>query len=101
MHQGPAAEPSRRACCPDVRAIARCFFTRGGSLLVTGLVVTSPHLIARENAVETTPAIFRTVFALIGRGSLVRRTWPPNFSKRPHSRLRCRGVISAMGRLSN
>ena len=44
------------------------FFTRGGSLLVTGFIEIRPQRIARANALETTPAIFRTVFALSARG---------------------------------
>src|ERR1700687_3315825 len=97
MHQGPDADSSTIACCADVSAIAKCFFTRGGSLLVTGFVATRPHLIARANADEPTPAMFRTVFGLMGRGILVLRVWPPLFSNRLHSRLRCGGVISASG----
>ena len=73
MHQSPEADSSTTACCAGVSAIARCFFTLGGSLLVTGLVATSPHLIARENDEETKPEMFRTVFALSGRAVVVRR----------------------------
>jgi hypothetical protein len=47
------------------------------------LMLASPQLIARENALETIPAMFRTVFALTGRGALVLRTWPPDLSRRP------------------
>jgi|CZKS01.1.fsa_nt_gi hypothetical protein len=43
------------------------FLGLGGSLLVTGFVVSRPHLIARENALERTPAMLRTVFLLSGR----------------------------------
>src|ERR1700693_891902 len=84
-------------CCSGVSAMPRCFFTFGGSLLVTGLVVANPHLMARLNALETTPAIFRTVFALSGRGNLVLRVWAPDFSNLAHSRVRCSGVISVSG----
>src|ERR1019366_3804671 len=73
-----------------------CFFIFGRSLCVTGLVVTSPHLIARRKAEDTRPAMFLTVFGAIARGSLVLRVWPPHFSNRVHSRLRCRGVIAVM-----
>src|ERR1700730_17929550 len=60
-------------CWSGVSAMPRCFFSLGGSLLVTGLVVANPHLMARLNALETTPAIFRTVFALSCPGELVLR----------------------------
>ena len=72
------------------------FLTFGRSLWVTGFVVASPHLIARTNAEDTMPAMFRTVFGFIARGVLVLRVWPPHFSNRVHSRLRCSGVISVM-----
>ena len=101
MHHGPVAAFITISCCAGVSAIARCFFTRGGSLFVTGLVVTSPHLMARENAEETTPAMFLTVLALNGRGVFFFRVWPPHFSNRVHSRLRCNGVMSAIGIFSN
>lgn len=81
MHQGPEADSSTIVCWADVSAIARCFFTRGGSLLVTGFVATSPHFIARENADETNPAMFRTVFALKGRAAFVRRSCPPTLQE--------------------
>ena len=41
--------------------------------MVTGLVVTRPHLIARENGDDTKPAMFRTVLALSARGAFVLR----------------------------
>lgn len=63
-------------------------FTLGGSELVTGLTVASPHLIARLNALEMTPAIFLTLFAVSGRGVVDLRRWPPDFRSRVHSRLR-------------
>ena len=72
------------------------FFTLGRSLWVTGLLVTSPHLMARTNAEDTTPAMFLTVFGFIARGALLLRVWPPHFSNRAHSRLRWSGAISAM-----
>src|ERR1039458_7921600 len=50
MHQGPEADASTIACCAGVSAIAKCLFTRGGSLLVTGLAEINPHRIARVNA---------------------------------------------------
>ena len=68
----------------------------GRSLWVTGFVVASPHLIARTNAEDTMPAMLLTVFGFIARGALVLRVWPPDFSSRAHSRLRCSGVISVM-----
>jgi len=37
--------------------------------MVAWLKVASPQRIALENALDTTPAMSRTVFALIGRGS--------------------------------
>src|ERR1022692_1177322 len=97
MHQGPEADASTIACCAGVSAIAKCLFTRGGSLLVTGLAEINPHRIARVNALETTPAMLRTVFALMGRGLFCLRVWPPHFSSRFHSRLRWSGLISSMG----
>ena len=72
------------------------FFTLGRSLCVTGLAVTSPNLMARANADETMPAIFRTGFAFVERGSFVLRECPPHVTNRVHSRLRCSGVISFM-----
>jgi len=38
------------------------FFTLGRSLWVTGFMLANPHLIARRNAEDTTPAMFLTVF---------------------------------------
>jgi hypothetical protein len=73
MHQGPEAESSNMSCCAGVSAIAKCLFTRGGSLLRTGFTETSPHRMARVNALETIPATFRTVFAESGRACLVLR----------------------------
>ena len=101
MHQGPDANSSSIVCCADVSAIAKCFFTRGGSLFVTGLAEINPHRIARMNALETTPAIFRTVFALMGRWLLCLRAWPPHCSSRVHSRLRWSGVISPIGMVNS
>ena len=40
--------------------------------------------------------MFLTVFGFIARGVLDLRVWPPHFSNRVHSRLRCSGVISVM-----
>jgi hypothetical protein len=60
-----------------------------------------PQRIARANALETTPAMFRTVFAERGRGALERRWCPPLSSSRFHSRSKCSGVISLIGRASN
>src|SRR5580704_5663263 len=97
MHQGPEAAASNISCCAGVRAIARCFFNFGGSLFVTGLVVINPHRIAREYALETTPAILRTVFGLIERAVLSLRVRPPPFNRRFHSRLRWSAVISEIG----
>src|SRR5262249_46023031 len=100
-HHGPDAAFITLSCCAGVSATARCFFTRGGSELVTGFVVTNPHLMARENADDTTPAMFRTVFVLSGRGVFLFRVCPPHFSSLLHSRLRCNGLISAIGIWSN
>src|ERR1035441_6763045 len=77
MHQGPEADSNTMSCWDGVRAIARCFLTRGSSLLVTGFVDINPHRIARANALETTPAIQQTVLADRGRSSFVPRRWPP------------------------
>ena len=71
-----------------VNAMPWCFLTLGGSELVTGLVAVSPHLIARLNALEITPAMLRTVLALKGRWDLVLRSRPPDFRRRAHSKLR-------------
>jgi hypothetical protein len=73
----------------------------GGSLFVTGLTVASPQRIALENALDTTPAMLRTVLALNGLGVFFLRVCPPHFSKRAHSRLKCSGVISARGMASS
>jgi hypothetical protein len=96
-HQGPVADLISNICSDGMSAIPSCFFGIGGSLLETGLVATSPHLIARAKALDTTPAVFRTVFADSGRGVLSRTVWPPCLSKRLHSRLRCSGVMSTEG----
>ena len=90
-----------RSCSSVARAIPMRFLTLGGSLLVTGFVVTSPHRIARTKAEETRPAMLRTVFGFIGRGVLVLRVWPPHASRRAHSRLRCSGVIAVNGMAAN
>jgi hypothetical protein len=68
---------------------------------VTGFVLTKPHRMARANALETTPAMLRTVFGLMGRGVLSFRVCPPHFSSRDHSRLRWRGVMSVSAIWSN
>ena len=73
MHHGPVADSKTRACCAGVSAIPLCFLGTGGSLRVTGLLVTSPHFSARANVLETRPATCRTVFALRGRACFVRR----------------------------
>jgi hypothetical protein len=44
--------------------------------------------------------MFRTLFADSGR-VLSRRVWPPLWSKRFHSRLKCRGPISVSGMLNS
>jgi hypothetical protein len=75
IHQGPDAAWKTISCSAEVQRDAKCFFTRGGSLLVAGLVEVSLQRIARANALETTPAMFRTVFALIERG-VFWRVWP-------------------------
>lgn len=48
-----------------------------------------PHLKARLNALEMTPAILRTDFALRGRAVVDLRRWPPDFISLTHSLLRC------------
>jgi hypothetical protein len=57
-------------CCAGVSAMLRRFFGTGGSLRDTGLALTIPHFSARVNALDSTPAMFRTVLAESGRGSL-------------------------------
>lgn len=88
------------SCCVGVSAIARCFFTRGGSLFVTRLVVTRPHLMACENAEETTPAMFRTVFALINR-CISSFVMPPHLQQSAPFAAEVQGLISAIGVWSN
>src|SRR5579862_7316220 len=72
-HQGPLAAATNVFCCVGASAIPLRFFGTGGSLPDTGFIVTSPHLIAREKALDSTPAMFRTVFAESGRGAFVFR----------------------------
>jgi hypothetical protein len=60
------------------------FLAFGRSLWVAGFVE------------DTKPAMFLTVFGFIARGVLDLRVWPPHFSNRVHSRLRCSGVIPVM-----
>lgn len=91
-HHGPTAHSTMWSCSDGSSASPTRFFIFGRSLCVTGLVVTSPHLIARRYAEDTRPAMLRTVFGDIGRGVLVLRVWPPDFSNRTHSLLRCSGV---------
>jgi hypothetical protein len=86
MHQGPDADSITLVCCATVRAVPKRFFTRGGSLFVTGFVVINPQRIARAKALDMTPAMFRTVFADSGRGDLVLRCRPPCSESRFHSR---------------
>src|SRR5436190_22992289 len=69
-HHGPVAHWVRRSCSDGSSAIPMRFLTFGRSLWVTGLVVASPHLIARTNAEETKPAMFLTVFGFIARDVL-------------------------------
>src|SRR5690242_1717527 len=76
-HHGPEALSQISVCCAGVRAMPRRFFGTGGSLRDTGLFATSPHLTARANALDTTPAMFRTVLAERWRDALVRRSCPP------------------------
>src|ERR1035437_487264 len=83
-HHGPLAHWVRRSCSDGSSASTMRFLTLGRSLWVTGFVVASPHLIARRNAEDTKPAMFRTVLGFIGRGVLVLRMWPPHFSNRVH-----------------
>ena len=97
----PMSKSIRRSCSAGRRAIPARFLTLGRSLWVTGLTVTSPHLMARRYADETMPAMLRTDFGFIARGSFVWRVWPPDFSNRAHSRLQCSGVISFMFMPSN
>src|SRR5215470_11912616 len=72
-HQGPAADLINSICSDGSNAIPSRFFGTGGSLFVTGFVVANPHLMARRNALDTTPAMLRTDFADSGRGVLCRR----------------------------
>src|ERR1035437_5253979 len=95
-HHGPTAHSTMWSCSAGSSASPARFFTFGRSLWVTGFTVTNPHLIARRYAEDTNPAMVRTVFGDIGRGALVLRVWPPHFSNRTHSLLRCSGVIAAM-----
>ena len=72
MHRGPLAALIRRSCWAGVSPMPLRFFGTGGSLAETGLVATSPHLIARAKALDTTPAMLRTVFADTGQNLLLR-----------------------------
>src|SRR5437868_4507704 len=72
-HQKAVADLIIRICSDGISAMPSCFFGTGGSLFETGLLLTNPHLIARRKALDTTPAMLRTVFADSGRGVLSRR----------------------------
>src|SRR5262249_23980855 len=97
----PVAASKTISCSAGVSSFFTAFLGVGGSLLVTGLAEIRPHLIARPNALETTPATWRTLLALKGRGVLVFRVWPPHSRSRFHSRLKCNEVTSAIGIASN
>jgi hypothetical protein len=56
-HHGDVAASITILCTAGVNAMPWCFLTLGGSLLVTGLIVVRPHLMARLYALEITPAI--------------------------------------------
>lgn len=84
-HQGPVAESISCICSVGNKAVPSCFFGIGGSLFGTGLTPTNPHLTARKNALDTTPAMLRTLFADSGRGVLSQRVRPPLSSSRFHS----------------
>ncbi len=73
MHQGPLAASISMSFCATVSPMPLRLFGTGGSLSETGFDLTRPHLIAFANALEITPATFRTVFAERGRGSFVWR----------------------------
>ena len=73
MHQGPLAASINMSFCATVSPMPFRFFGTGGSLADTGFSLTRPHLIAFANAMDTTPAMLRTVFADKGRAALVRR----------------------------
>ena len=73
MHQGPLAASINMSFCATVSPMPFRIFGFGGSLADTGFAVTRPHLIALANAMETTPAMLRTVFADRGRAAFVRR----------------------------
>jgi len=73
MHQGPLAAATNMSVCATVSPIPFRFLGTGAPLPETGFVVTSPHLIALANALETMPATFRTVLAERGRDTFVRR----------------------------
>src|SRR5687767_14849170 len=95
-HQQPLADSNSNLCCDGVSAVPLRRFGTGGSLGATGFADTRPHLIARANALETTLAMLRTVFADNGRGSLDFRKCPPDSSSRLHSFARCKGLISVI-----
>jgi hypothetical protein len=78
-------------------AIPLCFFGIGGSLFDTGLTPTSPHLTARWNALDTTPAMLRTLFAERGRWVLCPRVWPPFWRSRfPRDETAYRGGLISL-----
>ena len=73
MHQGPVDASISMSVCATVSPIPLRFFGTGGSLAETGFALSKPHLIAREKALDRTPAMLRTVLAERGRGSFVPR----------------------------
>jgi len=78
MHQSPFAELISSICSAGNSAFPSLFLGAGGSLFVTGLVSTNPHLRARRNALDRTPAVLRTVLADSARGVLSLRVCPPD-----------------------
>ena len=49
---GAVADLISPICSDGISALPSCFLGTGGSLLDTGLVATSPHLIARAKALD-------------------------------------------------
>jgi hypothetical protein len=68
-HQGSLAASISRSVSATEIAAPLHFFGTGGSLLVTGFVFSKPHRMAWVNALDRTPAMFRTVFFESARGA--------------------------------
>src|ERR1700690_2939763 len=95
MPQGAVAASIRSSCCDVVRAMPSFFLGTGGSLAGTGFISAMPHRMPRVKALETTPAMLRTVLRLSGFPDL--RPLPPDDRSRFHSREKCSGLTLVGG----